>query len=103
MNHSFERNVNGLVGKGWWSDEREEHREQIERFLDAMNEEKLKMNPNKLNLFAHYTRYLGCIVGRRSLCMDPQKLEAVDNMAQRGATAPLGTETSASDTMIRNS
>lgn len=65
----------------WWSDEREEHREQIERFLDAMNEEKLKMNPNKLNLFAHYTRYLGCIVGRRSLCMDPQKVEAVDNMA----------------------
>lgn len=65
----------------WWSSDREEHREQIETFLDAMSVEELKMNPNKLNLFCRYTRYLGCIVGRKSLCMDPKKVEAVDTMA----------------------
>ena len=66
----------------WWDDDREVHREQITRVLDALSAEKLKLNPQKLTLFTNYTRYLGCIVGSGSLSMDPVKVTAIDNLAE---------------------
>ena len=66
----------------WWDDDREVHREQITRVLDALSAEKLKLNPQKLTLFTNYTRYLGCIVGSGSLTMDPVKVTAIDNLAE---------------------
>ena len=37
----------------WWDDDREVHREQITRVLDALSTEWLKLNPKKLSLFTN--------------------------------------------------
>jgi hypothetical protein len=65
----------------WYSATEADHDLMTARFLDVFTEEKLYLNPNKLNLYCKHTRYLGCIVGNHSLSMDPRKVDAVMDMA----------------------
>ena len=59
----------------WWSEDEELHKQMTERLLDVFSQEKLYLNPKKLQLACKYARYLGCIIGNSSLSMDPIKVK----------------------------
>ena len=64
----------------WWSDDPEVHKLMTERLLDVFSSERLFLNPKKMHLGCQYARYLGCVIGNSSLCIDPQKVKAVNQM-----------------------
>jgi hypothetical protein len=77
---------NGIIYMKWWPGKMEEqhwqqHKELVHQIFDILEKHYLYVKPEKCTFKQEEIEYLGMIVGRGKICMDPKKLLAVANYA----------------------
>ena len=62
-----------------YSDTMEEHMEHLRDVLRTVNDAGLKLNPNKCHFAQSEVKYLGHLIGREGIRVDPRKVDAIRN------------------------
>jgi len=60
-----------------YSDTLDEHKEHVRQVLEALRKNQLHLKPEKCEFFLDEVKYLGLIIGREGIKMDPAKVETV--------------------------
>jgi hypothetical protein len=60
-----------------YSETIEEHREHIKQILDALSKAGLHLKPEKCKFYQMEVKYLGLLVGRNGIKMDPSKVQTI--------------------------
>ena len=60
-----------------YSDTLGEHREHVRQVLEQLQKHDLHLKPEKCEFFRTEVKYLGLIIGREGIKMDPEKVKAV--------------------------
>jgi hypothetical protein len=62
-----------------YSDTLEEHRKHVRQVLEKLSENGLHLEPKKCEFFRKEIKYLGLIIGREGIKMDPEKVRTVQD------------------------